>query len=456
MPRPLSATVMTTLPPACSAEIVSVPVGGLAGGLALLGAFEAVVERVAHEVHERVAERVDDGAVELGVLADEVQLDLLAELGREVAHEPREAQEDGLHRDHPDLHDHRLQRVRGAREVLHGLREARDVGARGERLDLRAVQDELAHEVHQLIEPLGVDADRRGAALGVRAWRRAGCGRGGGSGRLRGGRARPRPRASPAWARRRRRDVDLRLALVERGVGDGLEDHHVRDLGHGGGGVGQLGVGVLGDHPGVDLAAVERVDLVRRRPAGERLAQLGDRRQHHVAAHGRHRDVLVEDRRDLDHAAAVGQLGQVVRGRRGAGALGLLHRRALAHEALQALDQRLRLDRLLAGLVDRLDGRGERVEAVEQHVDRGALEPAAALAQQLEDVLHLMRERRHAGEAHRRAHPLHGVRDTENLVDRLRVVGLFLDPDHREVELLQVLTPLGQEHGEVLVHQPFR
>ena len=264
---------------------------------------------------------------------------------------------------------------------------------------------------------------------------------------------RPRP---PASRRRDRPRLDLGLAFVQGGVGDGLEDQHVRDLGHGGGGIGQLGVGVLGDHPGVDLAAVEGVDLVRRRPAGERLAQLGDRRQHHVAAHGRHRDVLVEDRRDLDHAAAVGQLGQVVRGRRGAGPLGLLHRRALAHEALQPLDQRLRLDRLLAGLVDRLDRRRQRVEAVEQHVDRGPLEPAAALAQQLEDILHLMRERRHTGEAHRRAHPLHGVRDTENLVDRLRVVGRFLDPDHGEVELLQVLTPLGQEHGEVLVHQPFR
>ena len=201
MPRPSSATVMTTLPPACSAEIVERAGRGLAGRDALLRAFEAVVERVAHEVHERVAERVDHGAVELGVLADEVELDLLAELGREVAHEPREAQEDGLHRDHPDLHDHRLQRVRRAREVLHGLREAGHVGARGERLDLGAVQDELAHEVHQLIEPLGVDADRGGAALGVLV----------GGGRLRlaaGAAAARRPRsaavagASPAGTRR--------------------------------------------------------------------------------------------------------------------------------------------------------------------------------------------------------------------------------------------------------------
>ena len=71
---------MTTLPPAWRAEISSVPVGRLAGGGALLGRLEAVVERVADEVDERVAERVDDGAVELGVLADELELDLLAEL----------------------------------------------------------------------------------------------------------------------------------------------------------------------------------------------------------------------------------------------------------------------------------------------------------------------------------------------------------------------------------------
>ena len=103
-----------------------------------------------------------------------------------------------------------------------------------------------------------------------------------------------------------------------------------------------------------------------------------------------------------------------------------------------------------AGRVDRVDGGLERVQALQQHVDGGALEAAAPLAQKLEDVLHLVREGRHAGEAHGRAHPLHGVRDAKDLVDRLAVVGRLLDPDHREVELLQVLTSLGQEHREVL------
>ena len=52
--------------------------------------------------------------------------------------------------------------------------------------------------------------------------------------------------------------------------------------------------------------------------------------------------------------------------------------------------------------------------------------------------------------------PFMRVRDAEDLVDRLRVVGRLLDPDDGEVELLQVLAPLGEEHGEVLVHQLFR
>ena len=126
---------MTTLPPAWRAEISSVAGLGLAGREALVRRLEAVVERVADEVHERVAERVDDGAVELGVLAGEHQLDLLAELRGEVADEPREAQEDRLDRDHPHLHHHRLQRLRAARQVLHRLAEALDVALGGERLD---------------------------------------------------------------------------------------------------------------------------------------------------------------------------------------------------------------------------------------------------------------------------------------------------------------------------------
>jgi hypothetical protein len=50
------------------------------------------------------------------------------------------------------------------------------------------------------------------------------------------------------------------------------------------------------------------------------------------------------------------------------------------------------------------------------------------------------------------------VRDAEDLVDRLPVLGVLLDADHGKVQLLEVLARLREEHVEVLieVHQLFR
>ena len=101
-------------------------------------------------------------------------------------------------------------------------------------------------------------------------------------------------------------------------------------------------------------------------------------------------------------------------------------------------------------------------ESASRHSSRtstaAALEPAAPLAQQLEDVLHRVRERCDALEAHRRAHALQGVRDPEDLADRLVVVGRLLDADDGEVQLLEVLAALREEHRQVLVeiHHAFR
>ena len=208
------------------------------------------------------------------------------------------------------------------------------------------------------------------------------------------------------------------------------------------------------------LAAVEAVDVVVGRDGRDELAVLAERGEHHEGAHGRHERVLgraspttcTTRAPAATAAAAISAAGAPAR-LDGAG-----DRLRRADERLQALDERGGVEVLGAVGLDRVDGRLERVEALEQDVDRGAVEAAAALAQQLEDVLHLVRERRHALEAHRRAHALQGVRDAEDLVDRLAVVGRLLDPDDGEVELLEVLAGLGQEHREVLgdVHQIFR
>ena len=126
MPRPSSATVMTTLPPAWRAEISSTPVGGLAGRDALLrrprGRGRARCARGARA--GRRARRRPCGRARSPCRRARSSTSLPS-LVEQVADQAREAQEDGLDRDHPDLHDHRLQRLRGAREVLHRLREAR-------------------------------------------------------------------------------------------------------------------------------------------------------------------------------------------------------------------------------------------------------------------------------------------------------------------------------------------
>jgi hypothetical protein len=113
---------------------------------------------------------------------------------------------------------------------------------------------------------------------------------------------------------------------------------------------------------------------------------------------------------------------------------------------------------LLARRVDALDRALERVQALQQDVDRLVREAARALAQQLEDVLHLVGERRHGGEAHGRAHALQGVGDAEDLVDRLAVLRVLLDAHDGEVQLLEVLAALREEHRQVAggVHQALR
>jgi hypothetical protein len=132
--------------------------------------------------------------------------------------------------------------------------------------------------------------------------------------------------------------------------------------------------------------------------------------------------------------------------------------RALADEALEALDQLGGVQRLGVRALDRVDVGLHRVERRQADVDRLAVQAALALAQELEDVLHLVREGGHGGEAHGRAHALHGVGDAEDLVDGLLVVRRLLDLHDGDVQLLEVLARLGQEHREVLgdVHQLFR
>ena len=114
------------------------------------------------------------------------------------------------------------------------------------------------------------------------------------------------------------------------------------------------------------------------------------------------------------------------------------------------------IGRLLAVGLDLVGHPLEGVEAGEQRVERVAPEPVGPRLHALHHVLHLVREGGHAGEAHGRAHALEGVGDAEDLVDRLRVGRVLLDLDESQVEALEVLPGLRQEHRQVVreLHQP--
>ena len=91
---------------------------GLAARDAHVRGLDAVVDRVAHQVRQRIGDLLDDRLVELGVLAVDDELDVLAELARHVVHDALEAAEGGA-----DLHHAQLQRA-----VAHLLDQ---VGQRG-------------------------------------------------------------------------------------------------------------------------------------------------------------------------------------------------------------------------------------------------------------------------------------------------------------------------------------
>jgi len=92
----------------------------LALGFAQVGHFHAVVDGVAHQVHQRVSQRFDQVAVELGLGADQLQVHFLLQRAGDVAGHLREAREHLADRLHAGAHDRRLQARGGDVQRRHG------------------------------------------------------------------------------------------------------------------------------------------------------------------------------------------------------------------------------------------------------------------------------------------------------------------------------------------------
>ena len=127
--------------------------------LALVRHFDSVVERVAQEVHNRVADFVDDRAVEFGVLAFDCQIDFFVEFLGYVANHAREAVKDLADGNHADLHDDVLKIGRHSVHLLQSFRELGKSVRLPDLFEANFIYDQLAHQVHERVEFFNVDAD---------------------------------------------------------------------------------------------------------------------------------------------------------------------------------------------------------------------------------------------------------------------------------------------------------
>ena len=168
MPLPSSVISMTTWFSSCRADRVTSPCAGFPASRSGFGRLDAVVHRVPQQVDQRVAQRLQDRAVQFGVPADGLKADFFAGLLRQVAHHARQALEDAVDGQHPRLHDLVLKLGRDAGDAMGRFQKlgrflvarVAPVQAGADPVDLRALDDQLAHQVQQGVQPGDFHPDR--------------------------------------------------------------------------------------------------------------------------------------------------------------------------------------------------------------------------------------------------------------------------------------------------------
>ncbi len=153
----------------------------LALRFAQVGHFHAVVDGVADQVHQRIGQRLDQVAVELGLGADQLQVHFLLEAAGDVAGDLGEAREHLAHRLHAGAHDRRLQAGGGDVQGGDGAVQFLVLQARAQGLEPVAREHQFADQVDDGVQALGVHAHGlfrfdRGLGRGrCRCRRRCGC-----------------------------------------------------------------------------------------------------------------------------------------------------------------------------------------------------------------------------------------------------------------------------------------
>ncbi len=101
------------------------PSGPFAGRDALVGRFDPVADRIADEMENRIHHPLDEELVDLGRLARQIQLNALAVVAGEIAHDERHPPEDLADRHQAHAHDAFAQIAKVALDALAVLLQRR-------------------------------------------------------------------------------------------------------------------------------------------------------------------------------------------------------------------------------------------------------------------------------------------------------------------------------------------
>ena len=379
---------------------------GLAARGALGRRLQAMIGGVAHHVGERVLDQVEHLAVELGVGAVHLELDLLAEFGREVADDARQLLPGIADRLHARLHDALLQFGGDVGQPLQRHLEFGVLVAAGDLQELIARQHQLGDHRHQMFERVDIDADRLVGDLVVLMHLAIGIGLG---------------------SRR-----------LFRGFGFGLRLC--------------LDLGRLGLRRGRGRFGLRRL-LMRGRRLDRSLAEGA------LQLVERH---LARTQRTLQGLVDQGALRHRGRGRRCCGRGRHQRRRSLAggHRGHAALDHRLELADQIAvfafrlGLIG-LELRQQVLDAVDGGEDQrhGLAGHRHAITEFAHQGLGGVRQRFEPRQAEEAAGPLDRVHQAEDVIEDLGVVRLLLEPHQLIVDGVQALAGLRQKLTQQVIHE---
>ena len=115
--------------------------------------FDAVIDRVAQDVHQRIAEQFDQFAVEFDLPALDLDGRVLAELRRQIADQPRQGREQMFQPLHPHPRDILARVVDNRRQPFEGRADHRiDVGMADRPGQFVANQDDIRNPRHHPVE----------------------------------------------------------------------------------------------------------------------------------------------------------------------------------------------------------------------------------------------------------------------------------------------------------------